>query len=201
MLDKVKELREKTSAGMMDCKKALQEASGDLGKAIDILRKKGVSLASKRSSRAAKEGLIVSYIHTNHKIGVLLEVNCETDFVARNADFKSFVKELSMQIAAINPSYISKDDVPEETKLDRQRQIMQLQELVAAEQSADKIGQTLRVLVDEVDAEQNVAIARSKWDAPEIDGNIFLPPTVLKGKFYNARIVDADIYDLTGEID
>ena len=98
-------------------------------------------------------------------------------------------------------AYKFKDDVPEETKLDRQRQIMQLQELVAAEQSADKIGQTLRVLVDEVDAEQNVAIARSKWDAPEIDGNIFLPPTVLKGKFYNARIVDADIYDLTGEID
>ncbi|NCA92103.1 translation elongation factor Ts [bacterium] len=112
MLDKVKQLREKTSAGMMECKKALSEAGGDMEKAIEILRKKGVSLASKRSSRAAKEGLIASYIHTNSKIGVLLEVNCETDFVARNSDFKNFVKELSMQIAATAPSYISRDDVP-----------------------------------------------------------------------------------------
>ena len=138
MLDKVKELREKTSAGMMDCKKALQEASGDLGKAIDILRKKGISLASKRSSRAAKEGLIVSYIHTNHKIGVLLEVNCETDFVARNADFKSFVKELSMQIAATNPSYISKDDVPEE-ELSKEKDIIKEQNKSKPENALEKI--------------------------------------------------------------
>jgi elongation factor Ts len=138
MLDKVKELREKTSAGMMDCKKALQEASGDLGKAIDILRKKGISLASKRSSRAAKEGLIVSYIHTNHKIGVLLEVNCETDFVARNADFKSFVKELSMQIAATNPSYISKDDVPEE-EMRKEKDIIKEQNKNKPQNALEKI--------------------------------------------------------------
>jgi elongation factor Ts len=138
MLDKVKELREKTSAGMMECKKALSEASGDLGKAIDILRKKGVSLASKRSSRAAKEGLIVSYIHTNNKIGVLLEVNCETDFVARNDDFKSFVKELSMQIAATNPSYISKEDVPED-ELAKEREIIKEQNKNKPESALEKI--------------------------------------------------------------
>ena len=126
MLDKVKELREKTSAGMMECKKALSEASGDLGKAIDILRKKGISLASKRSSRAAKEGLIVSYIHTNNKIGVLLEVNCETDFVARNDDFKLFAKELSMQIAATSPVYISKEDITEE-ELAKEKEIIREQ--------------------------------------------------------------------------
>ncbi|MDD5504571.1 MAG: translation elongation factor Ts [Candidatus Omnitrophica bacterium] len=126
MLDKVKQLREKTSAGMMECKKALSEAGGDMEKAIEILRKKGISLASKRSSRAAKEGLIVSYIHTNNKIGVLLEVNCETDFVARNSDFKNFVKELSMQIAATAPSYISRDDVPGDI-LEKEKDIIQEQ--------------------------------------------------------------------------
>jgi len=138
MLDKVKELREKTSAGMMECKHALQEASGDLSKAIDILRKKGVSLASKRSSRAAKEGLIVSYIHTNNKIGVLLEVNCETDFVARNDDFKSFVKELSMQIAAANPSYISREDVPE-AELAKEKDIIKEQNKNKPETALEKI--------------------------------------------------------------
>ena len=138
MLNKVKELREKTSAGMMECKKALSEASGDLNKAIDILRKKGVSLASKRSSRAAKEGLIVSYIHTNNKIGVLLEVNCETDFVARNDDFKRFVKELSMQIAAANPSYISREDVPEE-ELAKEKEIIKEQNKNKPESALEKI--------------------------------------------------------------
>jgi len=138
MLDKVKELREKTSAGMMECKHALQEALGDLSKAIDILRKKGVSLASKRSSKATKEGLIVSYIHTNNKIGVLLEVNCETDFVARNDDFKSFVKELSMQIAAANPSYISREDVPE-AELAKEKDIIKEQNKNKPETALEKI--------------------------------------------------------------
>ncbi len=114
MLNKVKELREKTNAGMMDCKKALSEAGGDLDKAVDILRKKGASLASKKSSRATKEGSISSYIHMNQRIGVLVEVNCETDFVARNDAFKNFVKELGMQIAAANPTYVTKDEVKEE---------------------------------------------------------------------------------------
>jgi elongation factor Ts len=138
MLDKVKELREKTSAGMMECKKALQEAAGDLNKAIDILRKKGISLASKRSSRAAKEGLIVSYIHTNNRIGVLLEVNCETDFVARNDNFKSFVKELSMQITAANPVYISKEDVPK-GELVKEEEIIKEQNKNKPEKALEKI--------------------------------------------------------------
>ncbi|MFA5369993.1 MAG: translation elongation factor Ts [Candidatus Omnitrophota bacterium] len=138
MLDKVKQLREKTSAGMMECKKALFEAEGSLEKAIEILRKKGASLASKRSSRAAKEGLITSYIHTNNKIGVLLEVNCETDFVARNSDFKNFVKELSMQIAAAAPSYISKDEVPEED-LVKEKDIIQEQNKNKPEAALNKI--------------------------------------------------------------
>jgi elongation factor Ts len=138
MLDKVKELREKTSAGMMECKKALQESAGDLNKAIEILRKKGISLASKRSSRSAKEGLVASYIHTNNKIGVLLEVNCETDFVARNSDFRLFVKELSMQIAATSPSYISKEDVPEE-ELAKEKDIIKEQNKGKPEKALEKI--------------------------------------------------------------
>jgi len=114
MLDKVKTLREKTSAGMMDCKSALSEASGDIDKAVEILRKKGVSLATKKSSRSAKEGAVASYIHMNGKIGVLVEINCETDFVARNEGFKNFVKDICMQIAASNPAYMLREDIPEE---------------------------------------------------------------------------------------
>ena len=138
MLDKVKELREKTNAGMMDCKTALTEAGGDLEKAVNILRKKGVSLASKKSSRAAKEGLISSYIHMNHKIGVLVEVNCETDFVARNDTFKNFVKELGMQIAAANPTYVTKDEVKEED-LKKEEDIIKEQNKSKPEQALTKI--------------------------------------------------------------
>jgi elongation factor Ts len=138
MLDKVKKLREKTNAGMMECKKALQEASGDLEKAIELLRKKGISLASKKSSRAAKEGLIASYIHMNHRIGVLVEVNCETDFVARNADFKAFVKEVSMQIAATSPVYISRKDVPEQV-LAKEKDIIKEQNKNKPEKALEKI--------------------------------------------------------------
>jgi elongation factor Ts len=138
MLDKVKELRIKTNAGMMDCKKALSESSGDLEKAIEILRKKGISLASKKSSRAAKEGIIASYIHMNNKIGVLLEVNCETDFVARNEEFKGFVKELSMQIAASSPVYISKEEVSPEA-LEKEREIIREQNKNKPENALEKI--------------------------------------------------------------
>lgn len=123
MIDAIKKLREKTGAGMMDCKEALKEAGGDAKKALDILRKKGLSLAQKKSSRSAKEGLIQSYIHTNGKIGVLVEVNCETDFVARNEEFKGFVKDISMQIAAANPSFVKKEDVPKEI-IDKEKEIM-----------------------------------------------------------------------------
>jgi elongation factor Ts len=108
----VKALRDKTGAGMMDCKRALTEAGGDLENAETILRKKGIASASKRSSRAAKEGVVASYIHLQGKVGVLVEVNCETDFVARNEIFREFVKDITLHIAAANPHYLSREDVP-----------------------------------------------------------------------------------------
>jgi elongation factor Ts len=108
----VAELRGQTGAGLMDCKKALTESEGDLEKAITILRKKGMASASKKAGRATSEGLIESYIHLGGKVGVLIEVNCETDFVAKTDDFKSFVKDLCLHIAAVNPICISRDEVP-----------------------------------------------------------------------------------------
>jgi elongation factor Ts len=109
----VKELREKTSAGMMDCKKALTESHGDLAVAEDILRKKGIVNAGKKSSRAAKDGTIASYIHMQGKVGVLVEINCETDFVAKNEIFREFVKDVTLHIAAAHPLYVSRDQVPD----------------------------------------------------------------------------------------
>jgi elongation factor Ts len=110
----VRDLREKTGAGMMDCKKALTEASGDFEKAIDYLRKKGIASASKKAGRATKEGSVSSYIHGEGRVGVLLEVNCETDFVARTEQFKTFVKDVSMHVAAANPTYVNSTEVPAE---------------------------------------------------------------------------------------
>ena len=107
----VKELREQTGAGLMDCKKALTEAEGSLQKAIDILRQKGLAMASKKAGREASDGTIASYIHMD-KLGVLVEVNCETDFVAKTDDFRQLVKDVAMQIAAANPPYLKRDDVP-----------------------------------------------------------------------------------------
>lgn len=109
----VKQLRDKTSAGMMDCKKALVEAKGDLVAAETILRKKGAAQQSKKAGREAKEGVIGSYIHIGDKVGVLVEINCETDFVARNESFRSFVKDVTLQIAAANPLYVKRDEVPQ----------------------------------------------------------------------------------------
>jgi elongation factor Ts len=108
----IKDLRERTGAGMSDCKKALQEVGGDMDKAIDYLRAKGLAKAAKKAGREATEGLVVSYIHGGGRIGVLLEVNCETDFVARNEDFQAFTREIALQIAAMGPQYVRKDDVP-----------------------------------------------------------------------------------------
>ncbi len=108
----VKKLREETGAGMMECKKALGEAAGDFEKAKLILRKRGIAIADKKSARAAKEGIIASYIHVGDKVGVLVEVNCESDFVARNPDFREFVKNITLQIAAAEPRYVSREDVP-----------------------------------------------------------------------------------------
>jgi elongation factor Ts len=109
----IKELREKTGCGMMDCKAALSEAKGNFDQAIDILRKKGIASVARRAGRVAAEGLVDAYIHIGGKIGVLVEVNCESDFVSRGTDFQAFVKDLCLQIAAANPQYITKDDVPD----------------------------------------------------------------------------------------
>ncbi len=108
----VKQLREKTNAGMMDCKRALAEADGDLEKAETILRTKGIAGASKKASRVTKEGIVASYIHLQGKVGVLVEVNCETDFVAKNENFRAFVKDITLHIAAAHPLYVSRDQVP-----------------------------------------------------------------------------------------
>ena len=110
----VQELREKTGAGMMDCKRALTEAGGDFGKAEDVLRKKGLSAAARKSARAATEGAVASYIHMGGKIGVLVEVNCETDFVARTEGFQTLVKDLAMHIAAASPQWVRREEVPPE---------------------------------------------------------------------------------------
>ncbi len=108
----VKELREKTGAGILDCQKALQENSNDIEKAVDYLRQKGLAAAQKRAAREANEGIVSAYIHPGSRIGVLVEVNCETDFVARNEEFQAFVKDVALQIAAANPTYVKREDVP-----------------------------------------------------------------------------------------
>ena len=118
----VKELREMSGAGMMDCKKALTEASGDLEKAIDILRKTGMAKARKKSGRSAKEGIILPYIHPGAKLGVLLEVNCETDFVANTDDFKDLSKDIAMHIAASSPLSVTREEIPQDL-LDREKEI------------------------------------------------------------------------------
>src|SRR5215510_11407710 len=118
----VKELRDKTGAGMMECKSALADANGNMEEAITLLRKRGLAQAAKRAGRATAQGMIGSYIHMGGKIGVLIEVNCETDFVARTDDFQNLVKELAMQIAAANPHYVRREDVPAEV-LEQERSI------------------------------------------------------------------------------
>lgn len=124
----IKELRERTSAGLNDCKKALVETNGDMDKAADLLREKGLSAAAKKAGRIASEGIVESYIHGGGRIGVLLEVNCETDFVARNEVFHSFVKDVAMHIAACNPLYIAKEEVPAED-IEREKAVLKAQAL------------------------------------------------------------------------
>ncbi len=113
-VEAIKELRNLTNASVMDCKKALQEASGDLKKAVELLRKRGMEIAANKQGRLAKDGRVEAYIHLGSKIGVLVEVDCETDFVARSSEFCQFTKDLAMQIAACNPAYIKREDVPED---------------------------------------------------------------------------------------
>ena len=122
----VKQLREKTNAGMMDCKNALVETDGDLEKAEDLLRKKGIASASKKASRSAKEGIVASYIHLQGKVGVLVEANCETDFVAKNEIFREFVKDITLHIAAAHPVYVSRDQVSSGI-IEREREIYRAQ--------------------------------------------------------------------------
>ena len=110
--DDIKRLREETSCGVIDCKKALEEAKGDFNKAKELLRKRGLEMAAKKSDRLAKEGRVEAYIHNGNKIGVVVEVNCETDFVARSEDFCKFTRDVAIHIAALNPKYIKKEDVP-----------------------------------------------------------------------------------------
>jgi elongation factor Ts len=122
----VKKLRDKTNAGMMDCKNALVESDGDLSKAEDILRKKGIASATKKASRSTKEGVVASYIHLQGKVGVLVEINCETDFVAKNENFRNFVKDITLHIAAAIPLYVSRDQVPVQS-IEREREIYRAQ--------------------------------------------------------------------------
>lgn len=124
----VKELREKTGAGMMDCKKALTATQGDMDKAVDYLREKGLSVAAKKADRLAAEGLVEAYIHGGGRIGVLVEVNCETDFAAKGEDFRSFVKDVAMQIAAANPAYVSREEVPAAV-LEHEKEVLRAQAL------------------------------------------------------------------------
>jgi len=136
----IQELREKTGVGMMDCKKALTEAGGDMEKAEELLRKQGLAAIARRAGRTAAQGTIDSYIHIGGKIGVLVEINCETDFVARNIEFQSFVKDIAMQIAASNPQYIDRGEVPDGV-VDHEREILKGQTLAEGkpEKVADKI--------------------------------------------------------------
>ncbi|MEO6002933.1 MAG: translation elongation factor Ts [Opitutus sp.] len=134
----VNELRSSTGAGLLDCKKALTEANGNVEEATTILRKKGAASAAKKADRTTKEGLIESYIHVGGKVGVLIEVNCETDFVARNDDFKQLCKDLCLQIAAANPLYVSRDQVPE-ADLAKEREIAAAQVLGKPPAAVQKI--------------------------------------------------------------
>lgn len=124
----VKELRERTGAGMMDCKKVLVETNGDIEKAVEVLREKGLAAAAKKAGRIASEGIVESYIHGGGRIGVLIEVNSETDFVAKNADFKAFVKDMAMQVAATNPMYVSRNEV-DQTVIEKEKEIFRHQAL------------------------------------------------------------------------
>jgi len=124
--DLIKELRERTGAGLLDCKKALTDNDGNIDKAIDFLREKGMAKAAKRGDRETKEGRVLTYVHSNGKIGVLLELNCETDFVAKNEDFGALGKELCLQIAATNPLYLKEEDVPQ-TEIDNESRILKSQ--------------------------------------------------------------------------
>ena len=138
VMDAIKKLRFKTSAGMMECKEALKESGGDIDKAVDILRKKGIAKAAKKAERIAGQGVVESYIHMGGRIGVLLEVNCETDFVAKNNDFRKLTKDLAMQVAATNPMYVCKDEISEDV-VEKEKDIFRSQIKDKPENVTEKI--------------------------------------------------------------
>ena len=161
----VKQLRDKTGAGMMDCKKALDEAKGDLAEAEVILRKKGIAAATKRLTRAARQGAIGSYIHTGNQLGVLVEVNCETDFVARTDGFQDLVRDIAMQIAASDPKYLRREDVPAEVldKIVEGRLSKFYEEVCLVDQPFIKdntltVDQLIRTMITKM--QENISIAR-----------------------------------------
>jgi len=161
----VKKLREETGAGMMECKNALNETGGDFEKAKLVLRKRGIAIADKKSARAAKEGIIASYIHVGDKVGVLVEVNCESDFVGRNPDFREFVKNITLQIAAAEPRYVSREDVPA-ALIEREKEVASAQvknkppQAIAKiiEGKLDKFYQTVCLLEQGYVRDQNITI-------------------------------------------
>ncbi|MFH1515273.1 MAG: elongation factor Ts, partial [bacterium] len=141
--DDIREIRRITGAGMLDCKKALTETEGNIAKATDILRKKGLALVAKKSERVASMGLITSYIHLGGKVGVLVEINCESDFVAKTDEFKALLHEVAMQIAAANPSYVSQNNIPEDD-LNREKEV----QLDRVKQEGDKPENILEKIVE-----------------------------------------------------
>lgn len=181
----VKELREMTGAGFVDCKKALQETNGDIEKAVDFLRQKGLSAAAKKAGRVASEGVVGAYIHGGGKIGVLIEVNCETDFVAKNEDFLNFVKDVAMHIAAVNPVCIERKEIHQDA-LDRERTVVKAQALESGkpEKVIDKIieGRMEKFYAESCLLEQNFV------KNPDITINDYLNQTVAKiGEKINIR--------------
>ena len=150
----IKELRERTGAGIMDCKRALEETSGDMDKAEELLAQQGIASAVKKATRSTEEGIVESYIHSGGRIGVLLEVNCETDFVARTDDFKELAHDIAMQVAAMSPSYVSSDDVPDGEDADSAETVLMCQPFIKdpsksvqdlVNEGIGKLGENIRV--------------------------------------------------------
>jgi len=161
--DDIKRLREETSCGVIDCKKALEEAKGDFSKAKELLRKKGLEMAAKKGNRSAKEGRVEAYIHHGNKIGVIVEVNCETDFVARSEDFCKFTRDIAIHIAALNPEYIKKQDVPVDVlskEADRQAYIKA--NCLLAQAFVKDPGKSIQDLLNELVAKigENIVVGR-----------------------------------------
>jgi elongation factor Ts len=153
-LEKVKQLREETAVSLGECRKALEESAGDLGKAKDILRKMGRSLAEKRVSRDAKSGIIYSYLHSNNKVGVMIELRCESDFVANSSDFKNLAHEISLQIAAMNPKFIAPEDITEKD-LEKEKEIYEDQ-LKASGKPKEMIGKIMEGKINKYKEENSL---------------------------------------------